>query len=291
MAEETSGNPDAWRSFSTEERQREYSPSSCVGGDISPFLSAYAGQSQASRQACEEAGAPVVEVRYGRAASHTIDLVVPASTEPCPLVVFIHGGYWQELSKRESFFGAADCIAAGVAYAAIDYTLAPAASIDQIVQECHLAVTALRSLADSHQLDPHRLVVCGSSAGAHLAAMVGLGAPDGFRPAAVVLVSGIFELEPLIGTSINNALGLDVESARQSSPALADLAGFPPAAIAYGDNETSEFKRQSDDFAAQLVTAGVAVTENEIRSRNHFDVILDLCNPNSVLGSELYGLL
>ena len=269
-----------------------YSPSSCVDGDIGRFIAEYVDRSNAARQQCRNSGQPIHEIRYGPGSSQTIDLVVPeaAGTEtavghaadPVPLVVFIHGGYWQELSKIESFFAAHDCLEAGFAFAAVDYSLAPEATLDEIATECGAALGALVTAAPQHHIDPTRIVVAGSSAGAHLAAMVGLG--PGWRPAATVLVSGVFDLEPLIDTYINDAVGLDLLAAQRNSPALAELASFPPTVIAYGDNETAEFKRQSNEFASLLRTAGTEVTTIEVPGRNHFDVILDLCDPATVLG-------
>jgi hypothetical protein len=172
---------EGWRRLSEADRAREYSPSSCID-DISPLLEAYATRSSAAREACASAGLPIVEIRYGSADAQTIDLVTPpASGDPTPLVVFIHGGYWQELSKVESFFAAVDCVNHGIAFAAIDYTLAPAASLDEIVAECANALAVLVSGAGRYDIDANRIVVTGSSAGGHLAAMLGLGI-DGWRP-------------------------------------------------------------------------------------------------------------
>ncbi len=281
-----------WQTFSDDEREREYSPSSCVGGNIDPFISAYVDRSVEARAACEAAASNVIEVRYGPAPSHTIDLVVPLpSGELTPLLVFIHGGYWQALSKNESFFAAADCVSHGVAFAAVDYTLAPHVSLDEIVNECHEALRALRDGASSHGINPQQIIVCGSSAGGHLAAMVGLGSPDAWRPAAVGLVSGVYELEPLIGTSINDAVQLDLASAHRNSPLLHDLEGFPPSLLAHGDNETAEFKRQTNDMATMLRLAGVDITLIEVPDRNHFNVILDVCNGDTKLGAEMLRLI
>ncbi len=281
-----------WRTLSDTEREREYSPSSMVGGDISPFIAAYAARSAEARAACEASGNAIRKIRYGSAPSQTVDLVVPAPTEELtPLLVFLHGGYWQELSKHESFFAATDCLSHQVAFAAVDYTLAPHATLDQIVSECHEAVSVLRAEAEANRIDSAQIIVCGSSAGAHLAAMIGLGTPDGWRPAAVGLVSGIYELEPLLGTSINDALQLDLDSAHRHSPLFADLAGFPHAIVAHGDNETSEFKRQSADLASALSRAGVANLLVEVPGRNHFDVILDLCDGETMLGTEMLRLI
>ncbi len=284
-----------WRTLTPAERQVEYSPSSCTGGSFEPFIAQYESRSEDARRHFDAAGPALQVLRYGDAEAQTLDVVVPDGQAEegglHPLLVFIHGGYWQLLSKRESLFAARDCLSEGIAFAAIDYTLAPAATLDEIVAECHRAVGVLRAEASMLGIDPDRIVVCGSSAGAHLSAMLGLGAPDGWRPAAVGLLSGIFELEPLIGTDINAAVGLDVESARRNSPMLAALDGFPPALIAWGDNETSEFKLQSQAFGARLSAAGVPVSTLEVPDRNHFDVVLDLCDDTKPLGAATIALV
>ena len=121
--------------------------------------------------------------------------------------------------------------------------------------------------------------------------MIGLGLQDGWRPAGVGLISGVFELEPLIGTSINDAVQLDLTQARRNSPMLQDLAGFPPAVLAWGDNETDEFKRQSQSMCQLLSTAGTAATAIEIADRNHFDVVLDLCDRDTPLGAAIAAMM
>lgn len=288
MAEDT--NAIDWRELSDEDREREYSPSSCID-DITPFLEDYRALSDAARQECEATGHSVVELSYGDAASQSVDLVVPSAAAATPLLVYIHGGYWQQLSKLDAFFSAAQCLHHNIAFATVDYTLAPAATLDEIVSECHAALRALRDSAAGHNIDPDHIIVCGSSAGGHLSAMVGLGAPDGWRPAAVGLISGVFELEPLIGTSINDAVGLDVAAAHRNSPMLADLANFPPAVIAYGDNEPNQFKWQSDEFARRVSRAGSQVSTTEIAERNHFDVVVELCDFETILGRQILDLV
>jgi len=268
--------------LSASEREREYSPSSRLhDGDISPFIAAYGDRSASARHKHR-----VTTITYGPAPSNTLDLLVPdPSTNPGaptagrrPIHVFIHGGYWQQLSKHESLFAAREFLNQGVALAAVDYTLAPDANLDQIVDECCAAIQAIRRAAADHGLDAETLTVSGSSAGAHLAAMASLRLPVDDRPRALILLSGIYLLEPLIGTTINEAIGLDVASARTLSPLLHDLDGFPPSVVAYGDDETDEFKRQSRALVDALTEAGVAVSEVEVPGRNHFDVVFDL-NP------------
>jgi len=279
-----------WRSLSDNEREREYSPSSCIGGDLGPYLAEYAASSQAAREHCAHQGLEIQTISYGRSATQTIDLVVPAD-RPAPLVVFIHGGYWQELSKRESFSPAPGFVSHGVAYAAIDYTLAPTAGVGEIVDECRSAVAHLRFDADALGVDPERIVIAGSSAGAHLTAMVSLDTATTWRPAGMALISGVYELEPLIGTSINGALDLDSAAARRLSPARMDLCNPPPAVVTWGENETAQFKMQSALFAQQLRNTGGHTAELEIPDRNHFDVLTDFGDPTSALGQAILGLV
>ena len=291
-----------WPSMTDADRQREYSPSSRVpDGDIQPYLTEYRRASDAVwARIRERTDASTHVIAYGDADSQTIDVAVPTTDRPVPLLVFIHGGYWQQLSAADSRFPADACLARGWGFAAIDYTLAPEASLDQIVDECRRAIRVLADRADSLGIDATRLVVAGHSAGAHLAAMAAIdpGGDDGDHTqitgtgiAGLVLVSGVFELEPLIGTSINEHIGLDREAARRNSPLGLDVVDTPTALVAYGADETSEFKAQSDAFARHLEAAGTTVTMREVAGRNHFDVILELAEPGTPLGDAVDRLV
>jgi arylformamidase len=284
----------SWRNFDAATREREYSPSSCIGGNYQPFIAAYAGRSAAVR--AQHAGPNVhLDLAYGAGGTQRLDLFLPeaqaAKDALPPLLVFIHGGYWQELSKNESLFAAADALDQRIAFAALDYTLAPAATVGDMVSECRLALRWLHAHAAALGFDASRIVVAGSSAGAHLAAMCALRTAEAPIVKAAILVSGIYEVEPLVGTSINAALGLDAPAARAVSPALADLRGFPPAVVCWGAVETGEFKRQGRDFAAALRQAGSACRAFEVPGRNHFDVVLDLADPSTPLGAATLALV
>ena len=284
----------AWRALDVASLERAYSPSSCIGGNYYPYVRAYAERSAQAR-----ATLPWQTHRYGTAPAQRLDLFLPPAAatgaRPPPLLVFIHGGYWQELGKDDSAFAAVDCVQQGIAHAVIDYTLAPLATLPQIVAECRLAVRWLHRQAGALGLDAGRIVVAGSSAGAQVAAMVAL--PDAGNESsaacvcATVLVSGIFELEPLLGTSINAALGLTLPVARAMSPALQPLAGFAPSIVCWGAVETEEFKRQGRDFGAALQAAGSACQAFEVPARNHFDIVLDLAKPGTLLGRHVLALL
>jgi len=283
-----------WREMSPEEREEAYSPSSSIGGDYSQFIAAYRDSSAEVRSSLSG----WTEFSYGPTSSQCLDLFMPVDADgPVPLVVFIHGGYWQELSKDDSSFPAPAWVDRGVAFAALDYTLAPEASLAEIVAECRRAVGWIYENAGDLGIDPRRIVVAGSSAGAHLAAMVavpgwqqGVGIP-GNLVAATVLMSGIFDLEPLVGTLIAEPLCLTDLDVTGLSPARLPLDGFPPSVICWGEVETDEFKAQSGMFDGLLAAAGTEVSSFEVPDRNHFDVVFELADTGSRTGRALASIL
>jgi arylformamidase len=258
-------------------REREYSPSSVIGGDYGPFLERYRTESAAALRTL-----PVQrDLRYGDGARALIDYFpAQASTARPGLLVYFHGGYWQELSKGESAFLAPAWHAAGFAHAVVGYTLAPAARLPGIVDECRAALRWLHGHAGTLGFDPGGIVAAGSSAGAYLAASCADGTAAPLR--GIVAVSGVYDVAPLIGTAINDALGLD-DATAAAMDLLTTARGCCPAVIAWGEIETSEFKRQSRAFAARLAGNGIPCTSLEVPGRNHFDVVLDLADPASPL--------
>jgi arylformamidase len=276
-----------WRNMTDAARSKAYSPSSALPeGELEQQIRRYIDKSNAAYAAFPNTRT----ISYGDEASNTIDIVTPAPDKPVPLLVFLHGGYWQQLSKKESFFPATQTLPRGIAFATIDYTLAPVATIDEIVDECCAAVSLLVKDADKLNIDPNRIVLSGSSAGAHLAAMCCLKLPPALAPSGVVLMSGIYELAPLIGTYINDVVGMDLACADRNSPALANLDNFPKSVIAWGRQETDEFKLQSQYFASLLNACSRQVETVEMTLRNHFDIVEDIAN-NSILGQKMFALL
>lgn len=265
--------------LSRSDLDREYSPSSTVGS-LDAYLREYAELSAAARDRLD----PHRNVRYGSSPEARLDLF-PVPGRGRALQVFVHGGYWQEVSKEESAFAAPAFTEAGVAFAALDYGLAPAYHLDDIVTMVCEAVTWLHANAVRFGVDPHRIHLSGSSAGAHLVAMA-LVRDDARRIAGATLLSGVYDLEPLRHTYVNDALGLDPAAAARNSPVLHLPERLPPVVIARGGNETREFVRQHDTMAAALRRRG-AVTDLTCAGRNHFDLPYDLGNPHSALGAAV----
>ncbi len=181
-----------------------------------------------------------------------------------------------------------DLLREGIGVAVVDYQLAPAARLEAIIDQCAAAANHILGLAADLGADLGRMVVAGSSAGAHLAAMV-LGQVD--RLAGGVLLSGVYDLRPLVGTYVNDALGLDESRAAAFSPLGRPMRSLTPLVVAVGENETSEFHRQTAEFAADRRSVGHPVVELRAAGRHHFDIPYDLGNARSALGRQSLGLL
>jgi arylformamidase len=281
----------AWRNWPLVRIEKEYSPSSCVPS-IEPFLAEYALRSRKAEQAlvCQK------DLHWGDKPDETLDFF-PAASGDAPLLVFIHGGYWQELSKNESLFAAAGCVANGIAFAAVNYTLAPHAGVETIVDQCRRAVAWLHGQADALGFHRDRLYLSGSSAGAHLAAMMLLkgwqhtaGVSDN-AIAGAILLSGVYDIEPLVGTRVATPLNLTASDAAGLSPMRLSLGRPVPTIVAWGENETSEFKRQSRSYASRLEAADFPVSVFEVAGANHFDIVLGLADPATVLGRATLELI
>src|SRR3954451_11348656 len=169
-------------------REREYSPSSAIGGNYAAYLQRYADESAEALRTL-----PVERnLRYGAAPRALLDYFpAPASAHTPELFVYIHGGYWQELSKEQSAFFAPAWHAAGFACASVGYSLAPQARLPAIVSECRSALTWLHRQADVLGFDNQAIVVAGSSAGGYLAAACADRSPVPLR--GIVCVSGIYD--------------------------------------------------------------------------------------------------
>ena len=253
--------------------EREYSPSSRVGGDAGPFVASYEARSAVARRTL---GARVIRLEGG-------SLAVSAG-EGAPVLVFIHGGYWQALSAEASLYLAPAALALGWSYAAVEYTLAPAADLATMVRQCSSALTAVEaSLGDGP------MVVAGHSAGAHLAAMTTLAEISPVAVARTVLVSGVFDLRPIVHTTVNDPLGLDRAAAEAISPMLLPVSAHHEVTVAWGDNETDAFKAQGSSYAARLRHAGLEVAAFECSGRHHFDIVDDLVDPATELGAFTVG--
>jgi arylformamidase len=243
----------------------------------------------------------VRDLAYGDDASERLDVLAPAASgvTAAPVLVYIHGGYWRALDKRDQAFVAPPFAAAGALVVQLNYALCPAVSIAHIALQLVQALAWVWRHAGAHGGDRERIVVAGHSAGGHLAAMLlacdwPAVAPD--LPADLVksalAISGLYELEPLRHAPFLAAdIGLDAASARRLSPALWPAPARGRLATVVGGDESEEFLRQ----AALIASAWgpVVVAAETVAGRNHMDVLHELADPHTRthrLALELLGI-
>ena len=235
-----------------------------------------------AHQACHK------EISYGAGERNRIDLFSGDGTGP--IVVFIHGGYWQALDGAFFSHLAGGLNAHGIDVAVPSYDLCPAVSIAEIIGEMRAASRELARLG-------RPLVVSGHSAGGHLAACMlatdwrafDASLPEGLVTAAYA-ISGLFDLRPLVGTSINTALNLDDASARAVSPLFWKSPARGTLDAVVGGKESAEYFRQSRTIVDAWHAAGIATRFATIPDANHFTAIAPLADPNSPMTLRLKQL-
>ena len=225
---------------------------------------------------------------YGPAAGEKLD-IFPARKGDGSVLMFIHGGYWRSLDKRDFAYLAPAWVDAGVSLVLVNYDLCPSVSVEEIVRQILRASAWLYRHAEQYGMDEDRLFVSGWSAGAHLTAMMMAAlwpVYDAQLPKDLfkggLAVSGIYDLRPLpqIGF-LNTDLRLDEASALKVSPAFLPPATRAPLYTCVGGAESSEFKRQNS-LLAQRWRSGVA-GDIAMPGHNHFSVVDELANPASAL--------
>jgi len=282
-----------YRGFDKKQLETQYSPSSCID-DIMVYINQYIDNSKAVLEQAQSDKSVIENISYGDTKEQTLDLYLPKdlAQKTGKLQVYIHGGYWQELSKNESSFAASNFQQHDCHFAVINYTLAPKASLSEIVEENRKALVHLYLNAEKYGFHKEEIYISGSSAGGHLAlmmlltdwAMYGLNAEQAKSfIKGVCAVSGVYDLEPIQYTYVNDPLKLTFTETIQNSPILHQVKNPCPIILAYGENETSEFKRQSMEMSVFLKQQGLDVELKEISERNHFDVIMDLSDSDSWL--------
>ena len=198
-------------------------------------------------------------------------------------MLWIHGGYWRRLSKDESSYLVPPLARAGIAVAIPSYPLAPEASLDDIVLALHAAYAATIARAQELNADPRRVFVAGHSAGAQLAGTLAAS----FSVRGVACFAGLYDLEPVRRSKINETIAMDADQARRHSPLHRLPSQPPPLLLTTGEREQDEFHRQQRVYARAWRAAGGDVTEIAAPEHDHFSIVLDLADERTSLARAL----
>jgi len=230
-----------------------------------------------------------LDLAFGPGASETLD-VFPAETPGAPLYLFIHGGYWYSLDKSDYSYLAEGLRPHGFATAVNNFGLAPTHGMDEIVRQNRAALAWLWRNAGDYGYDRERIYAAGHSAGGHLAAMLlatdwpawGADLPADLVKGACA-IGGIFDLEPIRLSFLNEKLHLTPEQVAHHSPLRLRYPRPAPLLLVVAKDESPEFHRQSEEMAALWRGLGYPADLTVPEGLDHFDVVNQLIDPDCPL--------
>jgi arylformamidase len=214
-----------------------------------------------------------LDLQYGPRERNRIDFFKAGAN--APTLMFIHGGYWQMRAKEAFSLFAAGPMAHGINVALIGYTLAPEATLEQIVAEIHAGIDFLAGRLPELGGDANRIAASGWSAGGHLTAM----AMSNPRIKGGVAISGIYDLEPIRHSYLNEKLRLDEAMSLRNSPMMQASGAMKPLALTVGAAELPLLRRQTADFAGHRAKYGLPVSYEEIPGADHFSIMDQMLSP------------
>jgi arylformamidase len=229
-----------------------------------------------------------LDIPYGDHPMEKID-IFRAEGRSRALLMFIHGGYWRSLDKRDHSFIATELVKLGVTVALPNYALCPSVTLEEIVQQMLKATAWLYRTGSLYGASGNSLYVAGHSAGGHLAAMMlaaqwpryGADLPEKTVEGALS-ISGVYDLTPIVNVpSVNNDVRLTEQSAINLSPAFMPPATDAPLYVAVGGREIEGFRQQHEEI--RQAWASVIAEDVACPADNHFSILDTFTNPASDL--------
>lgn len=228
------------------------------------------------------------DILYGSSEDETLD-IYPSNDGNSPVVVFIHGGYWKSLSNKDFSFVAKGLVDNGFTVVLTNYSLCPKVSIYDITQQNCAAIEWVYNNSQRYNGNNQNIFVCGHSAGGHQASMLSLcnwnktfGLPSDVIKGCIA-ISGLFDLSPLKFSWLQADINLTEKIIFDQSPHLKIKLNSPPTLLIVGEKESSEFKRQTADYAEKLRHSDIDAQLYIASGNNHFSVVQELYKGNSEL--------
>src|SRR5262245_13309460 len=254
-----------WRKMSRDEVDRGLNNGAAVAASAD-IIASWEKRSAALRQRHPQH----LDRRYGPHERNRIDFLKAAGK--APTLLFIHGGYWQHRAKEIFALVAEGAMAHSINVALIGYTLAPDVTLDEIVGEIHAGIDFLAGQLPDLGGAPGGIVVSGWSAGGHLTSMA-LANP---HVRAGVAISGIYDLEPIRHSYLNEKLRLDETMSHRNSPMMQSGGPAKPLSLVLVSADLSLLRKQTADFAGHRARHGLPVTYEEIPGADHFTIMNEM---------------
>ncbi|XP_065567153.1 kynurenine formamidase-like isoform X2 [Artemia franciscana] len=289
----------AGSSFGTMDPDHEYSPSRwSPRGTAEEIVAHHMKIVKEASEAAKKLNSCSLDVPYGKSDGERMDIYGLDLPKDAPVCVYIHGGYWQDLSKNISAYPVQPLYDAKCVTVILGYDLAPKVTVSQIIDQVKQGMVKVIEFATER--GSRSVVVAGHSAGAHLAStLLSTEWISSIKESAkllkaLFLISGVFDLQPLIGTYVNAALSLDKIEAASVSPMLnlAENKGKIEVAcqVVVGEYDPPSFKDQSEKFYKLLLEKGYAAELKIFNGYDHFNIVEDLRNFGYLLSQEIVKL-
>lgn len=238
---------------------------------------------KAENERVRAAAKGLFNLSYGKHLDELLDVYKTKAQPSVPTVIFFHGGRWRKGSKASACHSAEAFTEAGAHFVSVNYSLLPDVTMDTLIDQCRKAVAWIYDNAASFGADPDKLFIMGKSAGAHIGGMMvttdwaAYGLPKDVLKGAL-LISGMYDLEPVRLTFRNEWLKLDRDAAVRNSPIRHVANGICPIVIGCGTQETDEFRRQTKEFAQAWQRSGRLTHYLEVPNQHHYSINLFLQN-------------
>jgi arylformamidase len=271
-------------------RDAEYNAAAAVGGP-ERYYTSWRERSRNTREKYRTAQ----DIPYGGAPGETLDIVLP-NRIGAPVHIFFHGGLWRSQDKANFSCIADSLIDSGAAVVIPNYDHCPAVTISDIVKQTRAAIAWVYRHARIFGGDPNAITLSGHSAGAHLAvcALEADWAPFGISDhpvKAVIGISGLYDLEPLRRTFINEDLRLNEQEALANSPLRYSPRARCPLLLAVGSDEVVGLLTQTENYAKALALKSFDAEHLVVPNAEHYSIVNDAFDPNGVLGRRLHEVV
>ncbi len=246
-----------------------------------------------ARSAATRATLPMsADIAYGDGPSEKVDLFFPKEKgAPCPVHMFIHGGYWRAFSKSDYSLVADTVVAAGAIAVVVDYALMPAVRLATLVDQVRRAKQWVLDNIAQYGGDPDKLTISGHSAGAHLATTLFQHDRGPSRVRSALLLGGLYDLKPLQKSFLKDEIALTNDEVAAFTPMRKQFDAATGVMVVVGAKETPPFHEQANTFARKLAGQGLDVSQRIVVNRNHMDSVRDLGVPYSLTGRYLAELI
>ena len=269
-----------WKNLSKEDLDKAYNNSLAVANS-SEIVQSWVQSSISAKERLHGDR----DISYGSSKSQSFDFFSAGNN--APVIVFLHGGFWQMRSKDDFTFIAPPLFEAGFSVAMLGYRLAPHANMNEIIQDVRDGLKAIRTYMKEQNIASQKMWLLGWSAGAHLISMV--------QDEACVLggtaISGIYDLEPMKHCYINDKLQLDESAVLKNSPMLLKQDLIKPLDVFVGGAELPEMQRQSIDFARYRSSSKAVGGFKNIPEKNHYTIMDELTDKSGELFKSLNSRL